>query len=131
MKKLYGVIILLSILITTNIFAQQQEGKVYTINVEQFAKLVEAKKGLVLDVRTPDEWAEGVIADATKIDYWGDGFAEKVDKLDKNEPVLIYCKKGGRSASAADVLVEKGFKKIFNLDGGISAWKDAGKKLKK
>ena len=131
MKKQYGIIILLSILVSTNIFAQQQEGKVYTINVEQFSKLVEAKKGLVLDVRTPEEWAEGVIADATKIDYWGDGFAEKVDKLDKNEPVLIYCKKGGRSASAADVLVEKGFKKIFNLDGGISAWIDAGKKLNK
>jgi rhodanese-related sulfurtransferase len=131
MKKLYGIIILLSILVSSTIYAQQEEGKIYNINVEQFAKLVEANKGLVLDVRTPDEWEEGVIGEATKIDYWGSDFAEKADKLDKNETILVYCKAGGRSSSAAEVLIEKGFKKVFNLDGGITAWIDAGKELNK
>ncbi len=96
MKKLYGIIILLSLLVSGSILAQQEVGKIYTVNVEQFAKLVDGKKGLVLDVRTPNEWAEGVIGDATKIDYWGNSFAEKVENLDKNETILIYCK-GGRS----------------------------------
>ena len=133
MKKLKGIITLFLLIASasTDMFAQQEDGKVYNVNVEQFAKLVNAKKGLVLDVRTPGEWKEGVIGDATKIDYWSNDFAEKIEKLDKNETILIYCKKGGRSSSAAEVLIEKGFKKVFNLDGGITAWKDAGKTVNK
>lgn len=131
MKKYINIIFLFFTLVSAsfNIFAQQEKGKVYNINVEQFAKLVDGNKGLILDVRTPEEWKEGVIGNATKIDYWGKDFTNKIEKLDKNEPILIYCKSGGRSSRAAKVLIDKGFTKIFNLDGGITAWKDAGKKL--
>lgn len=115
----------------TSITTQQEDAKVYNVNVEQFSKLVHANKGVVLDVRTPGEWEEGTIGNATKMNYYDSDFEAQVEKLDKDEPVLVYCKKGGRSAGAAEILKNKGFKKVFNLEGGISAWKDAGKELNK
>jgi rhodanese-related sulfurtransferase len=113
------------------IIENPQEGKVFHVDVEQFNKLVTSDKGTVLDVRTPGEWAEGTIAGAVKIDYYGDDFAKQIQKLDKSKPVFVYCKAGGRSSSAADILKENGFSKVFNLTGGITAWKKAGKKISK
>ena len=110
---------------------QAKTTSVFNIDVAQFKKLVDSKKGLVLDVRTPEEWAEGTIANAQKINYYDKDFAIKVEHLDKNTPILIYCKRGGRSSSAADILEEKGFIKVFNLMGGISAWIDEGNKIEK
>ncbi len=109
----------------------QQQKVIINVNVEQFKKLVTSEKGTVLDVRTPGEWAEGTIANAEKIDYYNDNFATEIEKLDKTKPVFVYCKKGGRSSSAAEILKEKGFTKVFNLDGGISAWLDAGQEIVK
>lgn len=80
----------------------------------------------VLDVRTPQEWEQGVIEGAVMIDYYKDDFADKVNQLDKNKPVYVYCAKGGRSSDAAEMMVEAGFSKVYNLDGGITAWNDAG-----
>lgn len=117
--------------ITPPINSFQEEAKIYNVNVDQFAKLVKANKGIVLDVRTPGEWEEGTIADATKINYYDSDFAQQIEKLNKDEPVLVYCKKGGRSAGAAEILKEKGFTKVFNLEGGITAWKEAGKEVNK
>lgn len=138
MKKLAGILSLLFFVsmvsantVSTSHEIQQEETKIYDVNVDQFAKMVDGNKGIVLDVRTPEEWAEGTISDATKINYYDNDFADQVDKLNKEEPVLVYCKKGGRSSSAAEILKQKGFKKVFNLEGGITAWKDAGKKISK
>ncbi len=104
---------------------------VHNVDVVQFNKLASSKKGVVLDVRTPDEWAEGTIPGATKINYYDDNFAQQIEKLDKNTPVFVYCKRGGRSAGAAEVLEKKGFTKVFNLKGGITAWMEKGYEIKK
>ena len=104
----------------------QQEETVVDVTVEQFKNLLIEQGGTILDVRTPEEWAEGIIAKAEKINYYSDNFSAEVEKLEKKQPVFVYCKKGGRSSSAADILKEKGFVKIYNLDGGITAWIDAG-----
>ena len=103
----------------------QQEEIIVDVTVNQFKDLI-ATEGTVLDVRTPEEWAEGIIPNAKKMNFHDDDFASQVDHLDKTKPVFVYCKRGGRSASAAEILKEKGFTKVYNLDGGISAWKDAG-----
>lgn len=110
---------------TTEQIVEQKE-VIVDVTVEQFKTLLVEEGGTILDVRTTDEWAEGTIANAQKIDFYSDNFATDVDQLDKQSPVFVYCKKGGRSASAAEILKEKGFKKVYNLDGGISAWIDAG-----
>lgn len=108
----------------------QQEEIIVDVTVSQFKDLI-ATEGTVLDVRTPEEWAEGTIAKAEKMNYHNDDFATQVEKLDKTKPVFVYCKRGGRSASAAEILKEKGFTKVYNLDGGITAWMDEGNEVVK
>ena len=106
---------------------------VEVVNVDAATKLIASDANLqILDVRTPEEVAAGVIAGA-KIANWFDAdFAQKAtSSLDKGKPVLVYCKAGSRSSKAANVLLENGFSKVYNLEGGITAWNGAGKPLQK
>ena len=86
----------------------------------------------ILDVRTPAEVASGVIANAKTINWFDADFAtQAVAALDKSKPVLVYCKVGGRSAQAADVLVQKGFTQVYNLKGGMMKWEGDGHPVQK
>ena len=97
------------------------------VNVTEFAELINTGEGQILDVRTPEEWAEGSIAGAKKMNFFDDTFNDQLSKLDKTKPVYVYCKSGGRSGKAAKKMDKMGFTKIYNLTGGITAWNDAGK----
>ena len=110
---------------TTEQITGQQE-VVVDVTVKQFKTLLIEQGGTIIDVRTPEEWAEGTIANAKKINFYDEDFASQIDIIDNTNPVFVYCKLGGRSSSAADVLKEKGFSKVYNLDGGITAWLDRG-----
>lgn len=77
---------------------------------------------VILDVRTPAETAEGMIDGAIAIDYETDNFETEVDKLDKEKTYLVYCKSGGRSSDACDIMAKKGFKNLYSLKGGYTAW---------
>ena len=110
---------------TTEQIVEQQE-VVVDVTVNQFKSLITEQGGTILDVRTPEEWAEGTIANAQKMNYFDENFPAQIENLNKETPVFVYCKSGGRSSSAAQLLKEKGFSKIYNLDGGITAWIDAG-----
>src|SRR5262249_15129933 len=100
------------------------------VNAAEFEKGIQSKDVQVVDVRRPDEFKEGHIKSAV-LANWQDQpqFEEKVKTLDKNKPVYVYCLAGVRSDKAADALLKKGFLKVVQLDGGIKAWKDAGKPL--
>ncbi|HMR92372.1 MAG TPA: thioredoxin domain-containing protein [Chitinophagaceae bacterium] len=95
-----------------------------------FEQDMRQKEVQLLDVRTAAEFASGHIAGALQAN-WNDReeFAGRVQYLDKNKPVYIYCLVGGRSAAAAAWMKEKGFTNIVELKGGINAWKAAGKQL--
>jgi len=99
---------------------------IVNVDAKTFSELSTTQAGTILDVRTPEEWAEGTLKDAVKIDYQGNNFETEIERLDKNAPVYVYCKRGGRSSSAADILKEKGFTKVYNLDGGITSWQENG-----
>ncbi len=77
---------------------------------------------LILDVRTPEEWKLGAIEGATKLNFHDADFADKVSQLEKNRPMLVYCKAGGRSAKSTTVLENAGFKSIYNMLGGYDAY---------
>ena len=65
---------------------------------------------------------------AQLINFYADGFSTQLEQLDKKQPVLVYCASGNRSGKTAVLLGEMGFEKIYDLDGGIKAWRAAGKK---
>ena len=94
--------------------------------VEAFAAIVAQHDVVVVDVRTPAEFAEGHILNAVNIDVRQDGFMEKARVLLPRELRLaIYCRSGRRSAEAAAMLADAGYR-VVNLSGGITAWTDAG-----
>lgn len=101
----------------------QTNSKGYTdLDVAAF-KAKMADSGIVLlDVRTPEETAEGMIEGAGQLDFEASNFEAEVVKLDKNKTYLIYCRSGNRSGQACTYMAEKGFKHLYNLKGGYLAW---------
>ncbi|WP_298902539.1 rhodanese-like domain-containing protein [uncultured Psychroserpens sp.] len=90
---------------------------------EWTSKLHADDNAVVLDVRTPEEVAQGIIPNAIAIDiYKGQGFIYEVEELDKSKNYYVYCKAGGRSAQACSVMNQLGFKNTYNLIGGFSEW---------
>ena len=97
------------------------------IDNAKLEKLLDTEALQLLDVRTPEEVAAGYIEGAEHIDIYDPAFIAKVSKLDKEQPVVVYCAAGGRSASAGQKLKEMGFKEIYDLAGGYRGWAGAGK----
>lgn len=100
----------------------QNPESVKLLNVKSFKDAITNNKVQLIDVRTPEEYAEGYIRDAKLIDYFSSDFEEKIKELDKNQPVYLYCKSGGRSGKASRMLSELGFTEIYDLKGGYMAW---------
>ena len=98
---------------------------------KSFDKELKKDNGVLIDVRTPKEYAEEHLKGATMIDYKDSTFSEKVSMLNKNKPVYLYCHSGKRSAAAQDTLIKQGFKKVVALKGGITKWKDSGMPVEK
>ena len=77
----------------------------------------------ILDVRTPEEVAEGYIPGATNIDiYLGQEFLNKLEELDKSKNYYVYCRSGNRSGQACAIMENAGFKNAYNLEGGFMNW---------
>ncbi len=81
---------------------------------------------VIIDVRTPEEFGEEHIEQATNIDFYSEAFRDTLNALDKNKTYLIYCRVGGRSGSALDIMAELNFKEVHNILGGINQWKAEG-----
>jgi rhodanese-related sulfurtransferase len=104
----------------------------HTLKPAAFDRLrLNSTNAVVLDVRTPEEYAKGHIHGAKLLDFKSPDFTEQLGKLDKSKTYLVHCAVGGRSAKAAEQMVQLGFPKIMNLEGGIKAWEAAGKPVEK
>lgn len=94
------------------------------VDVKGFAELIQNPDVQLLDVRTAEEYSEAHLDGAFNIDVKKQGFIDQaVERLDTTKVVAVYCRSGRRSANAAGMLAEKGYK-VVNLKGGIIAWKD-------
>ncbi len=91
------------------------------VTVQEFKQLIEKGTGAIVDVRTPGEYTNGNIEGSKNINIAGN-FSEEIQKLDKNKPVYVYCASGGRSSRAMQTMSQMGFKEVYNLSGGYSAW---------
>lgn len=96
------------------------------MNAHQAKELSGKPEALFLDVRTPQEYAQGHIRNARHIPLAELGGRIAEIAAWKEKSVLVYCLSGGRSASAANLLGKNGFTKVYNLTGGIGAWMEAG-----
>ncbi|UZD22401.1 rhodanese-like domain-containing protein [Algoriphagus halophytocola] len=128
--KFLLTVVLLVTLTSGYCFAQNQAVK--TLSPAQTEKLAKDSEAVVLiDVRTPEEVAEGHLKGAKPIDIKSETFQQQTAKLDKNKTYILYCKAGVRSEQAARRMLESGFTSIYSLEGGIDAWKAAGKPIEK
>lgn len=116
------------LLISSACFGQKSE----LLGSKDFKKIIEETKDIqLIDVRTKDEFVEGHIKNSVMIDFYRKDFKEVMNKLDKDKPIAVYCTIAGRSGVAARMLVQLGFKEIYDLKGGIIDWQKDGYKLTK
>ena len=119
---------LLTFFAFTGISLAQSADSATVVSVETFEKMSKKKKKtVILDVRTPQEVAEGHLAGAKNIDVQDELFQQNIEQLDKNKTYLLYCRSGKRTAVAGAKMKAAGFKKVYMLDGGITSWKEKGK----
>ncbi|MDA7777904.1 rhodanese-like domain-containing protein [Flavobacteriaceae bacterium] len=113
MKKLFVLLLFIS--------CTQETPVIETVEKETFEQLMQNDYPLI-DVRTPQEFVGGHIENATNIDFNSPSFKLELSGLDKEQPFLIYCAVGGRSAKAASMMQSLGFKKVYELKGGYRNW---------
>ncbi|MFT3822970.1 MAG: thioredoxin domain-containing protein [Chitinophagaceae bacterium] len=121
--------LLLALVITTCLaFAQKNK---YQLSPDEFEKII-TEPGNLLDVRSASEYRNGHIANSLQAD-WNNKleFGERIQYLDRKEPVYVYCAVGGRSAAAAKLLRNSGFKHVYELTGGIMGWQTANKPVER
>ncbi len=95
------------------------------VSPAQAAALIKDKTDLqLIDVRTPDEYAEGHLAKAKLIPL--QELERRVAEIDKGKPVLLYCRSGHRSGNALKLLQSKGYTQAKHIEGGLNAWQAAG-----
>jgi len=104
---------------------QQASNGYVNVNISEAKQMIESNPDLViLDVRTQGEYDEGHIENAVLIPV--SELEERLDELDKEKDTLVYCRSGGRSVTASQILVDNGFVSVYNMLGGITAWRNSG-----
>lgn len=99
------------------------------VDVAAAAQIVDDSGVIVLDVRSPQEFAAGHLPDAINIDVESADFADRVAGLDESAKTLVYCQTGNRSGVATDEMADLGFTEMSDLQGGIEAWSAAGEEV--
>lgn len=94
------------------------------IDVATFDTWRQSPNVLVLDVRTPDEYAAGHVDGALNVDYYSPDFEQQLKKLPKKDTVLVYCASGRRSSNSVDALKKAGFSFVGNLTGGYNNYRN-------
>ncbi len=119
---------LLAFFAFTGVSLAQSADSATVVTVDTFEKMSKKKKKtVILDVRTPEEVAEGHLAGAKNINVQDELFQQNINQLNKNKTYLLYCRSGKRTAVAGAKMKAAGFKKVYMMDGGITSWKEKGK----
>jgi len=138
MKWKHPVVLILSVLLATAAIltvscAEESEAPTQTIKdvtAEEAFNLIQENKSdpnfIIVDVRTPQEFAEGHIENAINIDFRSDAFKDEVGNLDRTRKYLLYCRSGNRSQGALSIMTELGFREVYHLSAGIIGWAEAG-----
>ncbi len=131
-KKIKEIVICLFVVGLFSSCSTAAEKEAYQdINAKQAFELIQKENLLILDVRTPGEFLQGHIRDSVLIpvQVLNTEYTKILDFKDK--PVFIYCRSGNRSVTASKILLDQGFKPIYNLKGGIKSWIQNGYSIEK
>jgi|SRR5690554_183053 len=131
MKRLFFFIALVMTFSLVSCKDKSVSEEVTVISVEEVRNAMGNGEFQLIDVRTVEEFNEGHLKGAKNVCVTDDDFKEKVAKLDRNEPVYLYCRSGRRSARAGEILREMGFTEIYDMDGGILKWNEEDFELEK
>lgn len=124
-SNLIAIGLMIGMLIACNAPQQQTVGN---LTVQELSERLDSDKDLVIvDVRTQAEVDEGVIhSEALHSDFRKSDFEDRLKELDKTKTYAVYCGSGGRSSNTVAAMKELGFQSIYNVEGGITAWEEAG-----
>jgi len=112
-----------------SIFAEEPTAPFRSITVAEAKEMIEKRPEVViLDIRTPQELREGAIEGSTLVPFWA--IMQNKLKLPKETPIMLVCAVGGRSFAAGQMLVKYGYTEVYNVSGGLVAWKEAGLPVK-
>lgn len=126
---MYKIIILMAFSLLSFFSCGSSSKTFVSMPVDEFAKLIEKDEVQLVDVRTKTEFEQSHIPGAINIDVMGEGFEQKADEvLNKTKKVALYCRSGGRSKKAANILYEKGYK-VYELNKGFISWETSGNKI--
>lgn len=131
--KLLAFVLTLGVLMGSVVGCQSQSSKkessaLRDLDVAEFEKgFKNDPNAVLLDVRTPQEFAETKIAGAANLDFYSDKFQQELAGWDKSKAYYVYCHSGSRSSKTSQMMKQMGFSKVYNLSGGIVAWKGSGK----
>jgi len=110
--------------------ASQDSGLGNAINVstsDAYALIESRPDTVIIDVRTPEEYQAGHLNGAINLDYYSGGFLGRLKALDKSSTYLVYCRKGIRGGMALEMMRSLGFKKVYNILGGLALWAEEGR----
>jgi rhodanese-related sulfurtransferase len=126
MRRLLALIAIL--LGTTALLAgcSSSGGTVENVSADQFVTASAEPGTVVVDVRTPGEFAAGHVDGAVNIDVESPSFGSEIAALPKDTTYAVYCRSGRRSTLATDQMTEAGFTSLVNLQGGIADLQSAG-----
>ena len=127
MKKVFALIFSLLLLVGCS----SSTAGATNMDVLEFSKKITESGVVILDVRTPGEFAEGYIEGAQMIDFQGGSFETEIASLDKDVTYAVYCRSGNRSGQAVKIMQDAGFGNLFNLEGGVIDWANLGMPLVK
>jgi len=96
------------------------------VSATEFRSSVQSPDVVLLDIRTPEEYAEGHLPGAINLDFYAPDFASQLASLDKSKSYSLYCRSGSRSGEALHLMRQLEFTDVAELRGGILAWQSQG-----
>ncbi len=129
MKMIYSIIFVSSLILAAisgciSTTKPPEKAQYTDVSVQQAREMIDSGDVLILDVRTQEEYEAGHIINSTLIPV--QVLDKRLNELPRDKKILVYCKSGSRSAQASQILINNGFKEIYNMKGGITDWTNAG-----
>jgi rhodanese-related sulfurtransferase len=126
----YRLIFTLSLISVLFMGCKRPEATVRNISTQQARDLISENiqnpDFIIIDVRTPDEFAAGHLSNAVNIDYFSADFDTRVSDLDRKRVYLIHCKSGARSTQAINIFLNQNFESIWHMQNGFNEWNSLG-----